>query len=275
MIPVYWINLEESVDRRNTLFSQFLSQGITNRRVEAIKEDKPIIGCCKSHIKAIYTAWIEGNELAIICEDDVDFSNSATVFARIHNVLETLPTSVKSDWDVLQIEYTEPHFSKGIQNYIEHFKRQNNDSIDGLQNRIIKGYLYGAVAYLINRKGMQKFLNIMTKPNKEDLSKYTITATFDHPRAHSEELVYRYINSYMSVFPILNYSSNTSLINTSSHYYTVNEINRILVNQNRLSLLDKNYNIIEKNDVYILNYDLHWFNGGKEEVEKVINDIFE
>jgi GR25 family glycosyltransferase involved in LPS biosynthesis len=274
MIPVYWINLEESIDRRNKMISQFLSQGIPNKRIDAIKHDKPLIGCCNSHIKAIHTAWIEGNEMAIICEDDVDFSNSATIFTRICNLLETLPESVKGDWDVLQIQYTEPHFSKGLQTYIETFKVSNDNSIDGLKNRIVKGYLYGAVAYLMNRKGMSKFLNMMTKLHTDDLNKYTITASFDHPRAHSEELVYRYINSYMSVFPILNYLPLDSLINTSGHYFMANESNRTLANQIRSILTNTNYNVIENNNVYVLEYDLHWFNEGKEQVEKVINGIF-
>lgn len=268
MIPIYWINLEESVDRRNKMISQFLEQGLRHRRVEAVKHDKPLIGCCHSHIKAIHTAWIEGNQYAIICEDDVDFSNSTQVFTRIYNVLKTLPDSVQNDWDVLQIQYTEPHFGKGLQNYLNYYKTE------GVQNRIVKGYLYGAVAYLINRKGMTKFLNTMTKLHDDDLSKYTITATFDHPRAHSEELVYRYINCYMSVFPILNYVPSDSLINTTNNYFMGNEMNRTIANQIRTTLSDANYNIIEKNDVYVLEYHLHWFNGGKEEVERVIDEIF-
>lgn len=274
MIPVYWINLPECVDRRNKMASQLLSQSISNRRVEAIRNEKPIIGCCYSHIKAIHSAWIDGCEMAIICEDDVDFSNAATIFNRVQTTLSTLPLLVKDDWDVLQIQYTEPHFAKGVHNYIAEFKEKNCDNIDRLQNRIIKGYLYGAVAYLINRKGMIRFLNTMTKLSSDDLTKYTVTAIFDHPRAHSEELVYRYINCYMSVFPILNYTSSESLINTTNNYFMGNEMNRTITNQIRSTLLDDNYKIIENNDIYILDYDLHWFNGGKEEVERVINEIF-
>lgn len=274
MIPVYWINLPESIDRRNKMISQFLDQGIPNRRVEAIRLDSPLIGCCYSHIKAIHTAWIEGHPLAIICEDDVDFSNSTQIFSRIYNVLNTMPTSVKNDWDVLQIQYTEPHFSKGIFSHINNFKYKNKETLIGLHNRIIKGYLYGAVAYLMNRKGMIKFLKMMTHLDVDDLYKYSVTATFTHPRAHSEELIYRYINSYMSVFPILNYSPFDSLINITNNYFMGNEINRTIANQIRSTLLDNNYNIIENNDIYVLEYDLHWFNGGKEEVERVINEIF-
>jgi GR25 family glycosyltransferase involved in LPS biosynthesis len=274
MIPVYWINLPESIDRRNKMVTQLLSQGVPNRRVEAIRNEKPIIGCCYSHIKAIHSAWIDGCEMAIICEDDIDFSNSGQVFNRIHAVLNTLPSTVKNDWDVLQIQYTEPHFAKGLLNYTAEFKEKNIGSIEMLQNRIIKGYLYGAVAYLINRKGMMRFLNTMTKLSSDDLTNYTVTAVFDHPRAHSEELVYRYINCYMSVFPILNYTPSDSLINTTNNYFMGNEINRTITNQIRSTLLDNNYKIIENNDIYILEYDLHWFNGGKDEVEKVINGIF-
>ena len=157
---------------------------------------------------------------------------------------------------------------------MNYYKTINNNSIEAVQNRIVKGYLYGAVAYLMNRKGMFKFLNTMTKLDSDNLGKYTITATFDHPRAHSEELIYRYINCYMSVFPILNYVPSDSLINTTNNYFMGNEMNRIITNKIRIMLSDANYNIIENNDVYVLEYDLHWFNGGKEEVERVIDGIF-
>lgn len=272
MIPVYWINLSNSIDRRNKMISQFFDQGIPNRRIEAIHHEKPLIGCCYSHIKAIHTAWIEGNELAIICEDDVNFSNGSQIFTRINNVLTTLPESIKDDWDILQIQYTEPHFSKALHDYINRIR--DNDKAIELENRVIKGYLYGAVAYLINRKGMDKFLKLMTINSSEDLSKYTIIATFDHPRAHSEELIYRYINSYMSVFPILNYMASDSLINSTHTYFIVNEINRTIANQIRNTLSDINYNIIKNKDIYVLDYNIHWFNEGQVQVENVINDIF-
>jgi GR25 family glycosyltransferase involved in LPS biosynthesis len=273
MIPVYWINLDESVDRRNIMVDQLLSQGVINKRIAAIKHEKPLIGCCLSHIKAIHTAWIEGNQLALICEDDIDFSNAHTIYKRLQILLESMPTTVQNDWDVLQIQYTEPQFSKGINNYIKEYIK-NNGNTNNLENRLVKNYLYGCVGYLINRRGMYNFLKRMTVLNTDDMYAYNVTATFDHPRAHSEELVYRYLNTYMSVFPILNYADSISTINSAGDYIVKHDFNRINTNNNRTTLTDINYRLINSDRIYELEYDLHWFNGGKEEVESVLTDIF-
>lgn len=273
MIPVYWINLDESVDRRNSMLDQLLTQGIVNKRIAAIKHEKPLIGCCLSHIKAIHTAWIEGNELALICEDDIDFSNAHTIYTRINTILHSIPDSIVNSWDILQIQYTEPQFSKGINNYINNYININGNT-DNIKNRLVKGYLYGCVGYLINRRGMHRFLNMMTKFNTDDTYTYSVTATFDHPRAHSEELVYRYLNTYMSVFPILNYIDSISTINSAGDYIVKHDFNRINTNKNRTLLTDINYRVIKTDQIYELEYDLHWFNGGKEEVESVLTDIF-
>lgn len=273
MIPVYWINLDECVDRKKIMIETFLSQNIPNRRISAIRYEKPVVGCGLSHIKAIHTAWVEGNALAIISEDDADFSNARRIFTIVNNVLNTLPSDINADWDIIQIQYTEPHFSKGISNYINETIRYNDD-ITSLQNRLVKGYLYGSVCYLINRRGMKKFLDLMVRLDSNDISNYTVTANFDHPRAGAEELIYRYVNTYMTVFPIVNYLLNESTINTSEYYTTANEYNRLITDNNVKQLNIENYKIIPNKKIYELRYDLHWFNRGKEEVEEVINDIF-
>jgi len=273
MIPIYWINLEESTDRKIIMMNTFLSQNMPNRRVSAIRHQNGVTGCALSHIKAIHTAWMEGNDMVIISEDDADYSCGKRIMDIVKIMLDTLPNEIKNDWDILQIQYTEPHFSKGVNNYLNEYIRYDGD-INTLKNRLLKGYLYGSVSYLINRKGMTKFLNLMTKIDPEDISKYTITCTLDHPRAGPEELIYRYLNTYMTTYPIVNYLFNESTINTKEYYTTANEINRVISNKNIELLSIDNYKIIENKKIYVLEYDLHWFNGGKEEVEGVINDIF-
>lgn len=274
MIPIYWINLDECVDRKEYMDKIFTSQNIPNERVQAIRYVKPVVGCALSHIKAIHKAWVDGNELALISEDDADFSNAYRIFTIINNVLTTLPPQISADWDIIQIQYTEPHFSKALSNYIHEYLRYSGESTE-LQNRLIKGYLYGSVCYLINRRGMEKLLDTMVKIDKNDISKYTITANFDHPRAGAEETIYRYVNTYMTVFPIVNYLSTESTINTLEYYTLANEKNRIITDSNIELLPLDSYKIISNKNIYELEYHLHWFNGGKEEVEEVINDIFD
>lgn len=273
MIPIYWINLDESIDRRQNMNKQLTEHQIWNKRIIAIKHENPMIGCCLSHIKLIHQAWLDGHELIVGCEDDVDLSDGTNIFTNINNILNTLPSDVKNDWDVIQIQYTEPHFSLELNNYFHKYINLEGN-LHNLYNRVIKGYLYGYVAYLMNRRGMEKFLKLMTTQDINDKNTYIVTANFDHPRAHSEELVYRYINSYMPVFPIFNYLPFESTINNKPGYYLENEKNRNMTNNNKKLLNNNNYKLVKNEQIYELPYDLHWFVNGNEEAYHVVNKIF-
>jgi GR25 family glycosyltransferase involved in LPS biosynthesis len=93
-LPIYWINLKRSEDRRNYMIEEFNKYNITNHtRIDAIdgkeldidlfnnehnvcsKRKMTIseIGCSLSHIKAIKTAYDNKDEYAIIMEDDCSF----------------------------------------------------------------------------------------------------------------------------------------------------------------------------------------------------------
>jgi GR25 family glycosyltransferase involved in LPS biosynthesis len=272
MIPIYWINLDESLDRRNTMIDTFLSQSMIHRRIPAIKHEKPIIGCCFSHIKAIHTAWLEGNEMAIICEDDADFSNATSIYQHISIMLSSLPSSIQSEWDIIQLQYTEPHFSHALLEYV--MLRADYEDVSNLRNRMVKGYLYGAVCYLINRKGMESFLRRMVVIDPEDRSKYIVTASFDHPRAGSEELIFRYVQTYFSVFPIINYVSNVSTINPFDHYKENNENNRNYIEKIKLLLHNSQYECTSNQAIYELEYDMHWINEGDMKASEIIYSIF-
>jgi hypothetical protein len=265
-IPVYWINLHESAERRECLLRQFHEKGILHRRVEAIRHEKPHIGCCLSHILAIFQAWSDGNEYALICEDDVDFSLGVEVFTRIQQILKTMPTSAQADWDILQLQYIEPTFLKTLQQFFDTHGVQ--------ENRILKGYFMGATATLMNRKGMEKILMKMGYRDNMDPSIYNITATFDHPEATPEEVVYRYIESYCSLYPVLNYVKYSSTLNNSDSYEEIQSQNCVLTSNIIEKLTSENYNVKQGIEYHTLEYDLHWFNGDEEKAKKCIEDIF-
>ncbi len=262
-IPVYWINLQRSADRREHLLKNFHEKGIIHRRIEAVSHEKSHIGCCLSHITAIYTAWSNGNEYALICEDDVDFFLGVEVFQRIEQILTTLPTSVKDDWEVLQLQYIEPTFLKMLLPYVQE------------QNRVIKGYFMGAAAYLINRKGMEKFLSLMVQ---EDITEkgvvIHIKASLDHPLAKSEELIYRYISSYISVFPVLNCYPSMSTIGDTDEYMDIQNTNQALLSDVLTQLTLLNYAIPPSESCYALEYHLHWFGGDEDRARRCLTDIF-
>jgi GR25 family glycosyltransferase involved in LPS biosynthesis len=255
MIPIYWINLDESVDRRNIMFSQCKQNKLLNKRIQAIRHEKPTIGVCLSHLRAIHTAWLEENDLALICEDDVDLVKGQDLMKIVQTILESVPNNIQNDWDIIQLQYTDPMFTKVLGEYLI--------TQDKKQNKLIKGYFMGCVAYLINRKGMNKLLSQMTVIDEKDFAKYRVTALLDHPMAICEELVYRYVNTYISTFPVFSYFENQSTVNNDPKYFAANKINKMNLDTIKSILNIDDYKILQEKD-FALDYHLHWFAGDKQ-----------
>lgn len=159
-IPIYYINLDRSEDRKKRIEKLFHDNHITNyKRIEAIDgkklnmadyENKFVftkknisiyeIACTLSHLKAIRQAYNDNCENALIMEDDCNFD-----YIKFKNLtLENLITT-NNQWECIQVACTiSPKIAKSL------FK---SDDI------LINYHCYGAVAYLINRKGMEKIVN--------------------------------------------------------------------------------------------------------------------
>ena len=193
-----------------------------------------------SHFKAISTAYQDGSELAMIVEDDLSFTSSLSV---IHQFLDLLP----KDWDCFQVHY--------IDNLLINYLIREN-----VENRIIKGYLMSAACYILNRKGMKKFLDLMGK--QDEKGAYQLNVPF-LDNAETEEFVYRYINTYFSLYPILNTNEN---MGSDIYSHKINFNNMILTEdffKLRRDYQIKNLNIIE------LQYDRHYFSSQKEILEEL------
>ncbi|KAL3132094.1 hypothetical protein ABBQ32_008704 [Trebouxia sp. C0010 RCD-2024] len=118
MPPVYWINLDVSHKRRHRLVIELERSNITSHyRVPAVcpaelslydikecSEAGPIVPtewCCTiSHLKAIWTAWHDGHEVALILEDDVCVVRSPVQ----PEVWRCIEASVPDEnWQILQL----------------------------------------------------------------------------------------------------------------------------------------------------------------------------
>lgn len=116
--PVYYINLKDNTDRRESIESQFNEHGIQFTRIEAfdgresdlnefiygpypgygIKFSE--VGCTCSHLFAL-KYWLETNDsdYAIICEDDLDLSLTEYWNFTWQDFLNNLP----EEWDCIQL----------------------------------------------------------------------------------------------------------------------------------------------------------------------------
>jgi GR25 family glycosyltransferase involved in LPS biosynthesis len=162
-IPIYYINLDKSLDRNKHMIEQFKKYNIQNyKRIKAITpSDIPEINkqiysnvcngntelelaCLYSHLKTIHTAYINNDEYALILEDDAIIHR----LINFKNLFKTAPY----DWELLQLHVTNSTiFDKNKDLWLP-YKDGN----------------WSTVAYVINRKGMNNILSkIFLNYNKE------------------------------------------------------------------------------------------------------------
>lgn len=163
-IPVYYINLTKDSHRNYTLKKQFEKYGIDDvRRVEAvdgrklsdadwsrldIKDSIPWskstrLGCTLSHLKAIRQAYNDAVDLALICEDDVSF-NLLPHWPK--SGLQGILSKAPNNWGIINL-CVEQHKASITRKQIQ---------------KCFVAYHQGsyclAVAYVINRRGMENVL---------------------------------------------------------------------------------------------------------------------
>ncbi len=93
----YYINLTERTDRRKHAEKELKKILINNpTRIDAIKDTPGIVGCLKSHIKALETFIVDTDDAFVaIFEDDVVFKNPDVTIKCLRNIADD------EDWDVL------------------------------------------------------------------------------------------------------------------------------------------------------------------------------
>lgn len=170
-IPIFYINLNRAIERKNKIEKLFEQYNITNySRIEAVDGNdldleeykrkytftkpnlnKYEIACLLSHIKAIKCACELGLKYALIVEDDVNFDYFKYKKITIENLVEKLE-SFDCTWNILQLV---------VMNTKKNFTILSELNDD----EFIKGYDCGAVAYIINYNGMEKIINYYENAN--------------------------------------------------------------------------------------------------------------
>lgn len=199
-IPILYINLDDNSKRRNFIEEQFKKYRITNyQRISGILGKKynitgdilqdgtrfvneyPIsnseLGCTLSHLIAIRTAYTSGYQQSMIIEDDACFNLMPFWNDDLSNLVEKIP----DDWDIIQLYH--PNIS----------------------NKYTRNFQNGTVAYLINRKGMEKILNLFYNDNT-----FYLTADKSQSPGVADDLIYRNVNTYCIGTPLI-YTYNNEL----------------------------------------------------------------
>lgn len=221
--PIFYINMDKHVERMKYMENQlskistnfhrikgFNGYDITNKvedKVNHIKFknfytslSKAEIGCTLSHILAIKEAYKRGEIIAMICEDDIMFDTCSLV----PNISEVVYNAPK-DWEILQLcnglnEGLNSDYGKAP--IISYIKREYPQK-----------YFWSAACYLINRKGMEKILDIVCKET-DVISIIPIKYDPEYPHSGAADFyLYDLVNTY-SVLPSLFLQDNTDLEST-------------------------------------------------------------
>jgi len=232
-IKYYWINMNNAIDRKEFMESQFKAKNIINIRIQAITpndlsnilEDKPPFFCgypdcvknnCSdcpieyavlcSHMEAIKTAYNSGDEYFIICEDDIYFPFDID----IKNMISKLPTNI----DIIQMMI----ISSGHTEYFyDNFYKKNISFIK--YNPITPS----AAFYIMKRNAAKTLLDkyINKNTNKYDFTNSNFLKLAD-------VLIYQSCNTIVSTFPFsipnINFKSHIHPYHYEHHKNAYNTI---------------------------------------------------
>lgn len=227
---VYWINLDRSTDRRASMeeiLKDEVFNGIPNERIKAYdgkmdpesvfkklivdvkKQTDSEYACFLSHLEAIRTFNESSYNVGLIFEDDVNLEFKKHWKKSVQEIMDNAP----SDWDVMLLNYVYYNNKEDIM-----FKTwDNNPDYD----KAIGNY-YSSLAYLINKSGSEKILNIYRN------EKYYLLPNVTNV---TDVYLYQVTNAYAYKYQMFTYKTN----------------NNSTIHQDHVSYHDASKKIIEDN----------------------------
>lgn len=222
-IPVYYINMDKHVNRKEFMEQELKKytssftriKGVNGSLITNLKKDtiedvsftcdyndltKGEIGCTLSHLVAIKKAYDNGDEYALVVEDDVQFNLLTIIDTSIKEIITQAPT----DWEILKLccirnSINEPTVTyKNMKYHVENIVEYNT---------------WGTQAYIINKKGMRKILGY-TVINKSSPDFYIRKSQSDFPiKGAADWFLYQLTKTY-NVSPCIIYPNNIAFNST-------------------------------------------------------------
>jgi len=239
-IPVLYINLDRSSDRRDRLEAEGKKFGIDLIRVPGVegstlewkqgKFETPYgaieyinkfspdknahymgeLGCTLAHHKAIYTARYLNSPYTLIIEDDSSLEHLALIKETIHSILSRAP----DDWEIINL--LSPSCKSDKTPKAEFKAWQDSFSTKGISG-IGRTPCYTTIAYIINKQGINK----LTKNNPLILKPNALPADVTYPIHYkADNYIYGMTNSYICNIPTILLKSSKSTINHDETFLT-------------------------------------------------------
>lgn len=217
IFPIFWINLDQSADRRKAMEEQFSKFGLTNqtRRISAIScetGDPRDIELCvtRSHLKAIQMGVDLGSKYFLVMEDNIELSG----YLDLELLLALAPPP--NEWGILQLTSLWPTYLNRILR-VRRFKKYR-------QQFFLLGHFVGAKLYLVNGKYAQ---NIIDGVNCNYFDK--------GEHAVADYAIYRQVPTYIATYPLVQLKSFVSTIEDYHNWYTQNYIRSVSQIYERIS----------------------------------------
>ena len=219
IINVIRFNAIDGLDKER-LYNAYNDKNIINNSKQSHLE----FACTASHLYSIKQFFENKDNIAFICEDDIDIYNFGVYFETFIDYLNCVP----ENWNILQLLPTQPNLYK--------------NKIYNIYKWIIK--IAGAGFYLINKKGIEKIYHKFFTNNIITFNNGIVNYTSDY-------IIYKYVNTYTSSFPFGKYPKyNNSTIHSNHldfHKINLTAIDNYLLNFN---------NIIKHNHILKINNNL-------------------
>ena len=199
----YYINMDRSTERKKVMENTYPNL----IRVEAYDGSKlnkyndieiPTktsaniyeLGCVFSHIKAILTAYKNGDEMALILEDDIYDTYKAKWVKDINEIVSNAPP----DAECIILHCINGNEIRSMLNINNDYSRWN-------------AWRWSTGAYIINKKGMNKIYNLCFKNDK-----ILLNASISHT---SDYYIYNNLISYNYTKPLFIHQIKDSTIHKS------------------------------------------------------------
>jgi len=226
---IYWINLDRSPDRKinmENMFQDDVFSGIPNKRISAVdgknKEMYDMIntsqynstdseyGCLISHLKAIKTFYETDNQNALILEDDCTLELKKYWKKSVHEIIQNAP----NDWEIIMLSY----FS--LDNTIHDWKIK--DIYIPYNSKI-----YGAISYIINKKGAKKLIDDCENLSCYKNNSYLLNMNASHI---SDHYIFKNSITYCYKYPLFIYGDEESTIHNEHLNEHMENKNKIIYN---------------------------------------------
>jgi GR25 family glycosyltransferase involved in LPS biosynthesis len=227
-IVFYWINLDRAQVRGEQLRNQLDERGIKHCRITAIDgKNEPLtefipsgwnhgmvnkhkyeLATTLSHLKAIHRFVRSGEEIGIVCEDDMIFEFEPRWPDSLQNIIDNAPAG----WEILQLSLTLPNP-----------KEWNKLKSSGRRYHRRQAHYFSALTYAIRRKYAVDLLRKYSVPVDSDTFRATLKGNVT--RLQSELNLLGTGPHRLTVYPALfTYpTGNTSFIHAEhlrSHEYS-------------------------------------------------------